>query len=100
MSEELLSNTEAARRLGISRACLYDWLAQSNAGQFTLRGQHVVIDYLQGGARGEGRIKIAAKEVERLKELMRVRPRPVPARPAPGQSHFPGITVTLGRPDV
>lgn len=98
MSEELLSTTETAQRLGISRACLYDWLAQSNAGQFALRGQRVVIDYLQGGARGQGRIKIEAKEVERLKELMRVRPRPAPARAAPAQIAFPGITVKLGRP--
>lgn len=100
MSEELLSTTEAARRLGISRASLYDWLGQSNAGQFALRGQSVTIQYLQGGARGQGRIKIEAQEVERLKDVMRVRPRPATARRASApQNHFPGITVKPGRPD-
>ena len=100
MSEELLSTMEAARRLGISRASLYDWLSQSNAGQFMLRGQSVTIAYLQGGARGQGRIRIEAREVERLKELMRVQPYPLlPRRPAIKESHFPGIMVKLGRPN-
>ena len=100
MSEDLLSSREAARRLGISTASLYDWLSQSNAGRFMLRGQPVTIDYLQGGAAGQGRIKIEAREVQRLKELMRVRPRPLTARRSPTPpNHFPGITVKLGRPD-
>ena len=61
MSEELLSTTEAARQLGISRASLYDWLSQSNARQFTFRGRPVTIEHLQGGAKGQGRIKIKPK---------------------------------------
>ena len=45
MANELLSTTETARRLGISRASLYDWLAQSDGGTFVLRGRPVTIDY-------------------------------------------------------
>jgi hypothetical protein len=100
MYEEILSTTEAARRLGISRASLYDWLSQSNAGQFVLRGQPVRIDYFQGGASGQGRIMIEAREIERLKEMMRVRPRSTPQRQPPvRQAQFPGISVKLGRPE-
>jgi hypothetical protein len=100
MENELLTSREAARRLGISRTSLYDWLAQSDAGTFVIRGRPVTIDYLQGGAKGQGRIMIEASEVERLKELMRVRPRPVRHRKPPTKcSHYPGITVKLGCPD-
>jgi hypothetical protein len=99
MPDDLLTTREAARRLGLSTASLYDWLAQSNAGNLLIRGQPVTIDYLQGGAKGQGRIRIEAKEIERLKDLMRVRPRPPAARRMPTPSnHFPGITVKLGRP--
>lgn len=99
MSETLLSAKEAARRLGISVACFYDWLSQSDRGEFVLRGQRVTVDYFQGGARGQGRIKLDADEVERLKELMRVQPRPLPQRRPPSkQHHYPGITVELGDP--
>ena len=79
---------------------MYQWLANSDAGTLVIRGQPVTIDYLQGGAGGQGRIKIEAQEVERLKELMRVRPhkrqrqRPPGARPGA----YPGINVKLGRP--
>jgi hypothetical protein len=99
MFEELLATTEAARRLGISRASLDDWLQQSNAGQFVLCGQHVTIEYLQGGAKGQGWIQIPAREIERLCDLMRVRPlSSPPRRPAIHQVQYPGITVKLGRP--
>jgi hypothetical protein len=99
MSEELLSATEAARRLGVSTASLYDWLAQSHAGRFTLRGQQVTIDYLQGGPQGQGRIKIEVREIQRLKDLMRVRPcLPTTSRPRVQQQFFPGITARLGHP--
>ena len=100
MTDELLSSNDAARRLGVSRASLYDWLAQSDAGTFMIRGQPVTIDYLQGGARGQGRIWIPAEEVHRLKDLMRVRPhKPRPQRPPPvPRQAYPGITVKLGRP--
>ncbi len=100
MSDELLSTADAARRLGISRASLYAWLGESDAGHFLLHGQTVTIQYFQSGARGQGRIKIEACEVERLKNLMRVHPQSTPPRqpPAP-QTLFPGINVKLGRPE-
>ncbi|MBL8799780.1 MAG: DNA-binding protein [Planctomycetia bacterium] len=100
MSEEFLTAQEAARRLGSAVASLYDWLGQSDRGLLVIRGQPVTIDYLQGGAQGQGRIRIEAGEVERLKNLMRVRPQPLlPRRPPIRPSTFPGITVPLGRPD-
>jgi hypothetical protein len=100
MSEELMSAKEAARRLGMAVTSLYDWLGQSDRGLLVIRGERVTISYLQGGPQGQGRIKLTAGEVERLKDLMRVRPQ----RPAPRQlpvrpQRFPGITVPLGRPD-
>jgi hypothetical protein len=100
MSGELLSSREAAQRLGITVATLYDWLGQSDRGLLVIRGQRVSINYLQGGPQGQGRIRIEADEVERLKNLMRVRPEPlVPRHPPIRQDTFPGITVPLGRPD-
>ncbi len=85
--------------LGISTASLYDWLAQSDAGTLVIRGEPVTIDYFQGGAKGQGRIRIEAQEVQRLKEAMRVRPRPVRHRRLPTRTHhYPGITVELGDP--
>jgi len=99
MSNDLLTAQESARRLGITTASLYAWLAASNAGTLLIRGQPAVIDYLQGGPKGQGRIRIEPQEIERLKELMRVRPRravlPCPRAP---REHYPGITVRLGRP--
>jgi len=100
MPEEFLTAQEAARRLGIAAASLYDWLGQSDRGLLVIRGQPVTIDYLQGGPQGQGRIRIEAGEVERLKNLMRVRPQPgLPRRPPIRQCSFPGITVPLGRPE-
>jgi len=99
-SDQLLDADEAARRLGISRTCLYAWLGDSNRGLLLIRGQPVTISYFQGGPRGQGRIRIEASEIERLRELMRVTPRAyVPRRPAARPTAFPGITVPLGRPD-
>jgi hypothetical protein len=99
MSDELFTAQEAARRLGISTASLYFWLAQSDRGQFVVRGQPTTINYLQGGPKGQGRIKIEVGEVERLKELQRVRPRPVrERRPSKRLDHYPGIYVELGDP--
>ena len=99
MASELLSTSDAAQRLGISTATMYQWLADSDSGTLVIRGQPVTIDYFQGGPRGQGRIKIEAHEVERLKELMRVRPRPTRQRRQPKQRrYFPGITVELGDP--
>ena len=100
MANILLSTTDAAQRLGISRASLYDWLALSDAGTFVLRGRPVTIDYFQSGAKGQGRIKIEKNEVERLRELMRVRPQPSRRRRLPTKRiDYPGITVELGIPD-
>jgi hypothetical protein len=99
MSDDLLSTDKAAQRLGISRATLYQWLADSDAGTLVIRGQPVTIDYLQGGAKGQGRIRIEVQEVKRLRELMRVRPRPMrQRRPFTKRHHYPGIYVELGNP--
>lgn len=101
MSDELLSTHEAARRLGISVASLYAWLAMSDRGLLVIRGQRVTFSYLQGGPQGQGRIRIEADEVDRVRELMRVFPtcqvpRHFPNKPA----HYPSITVPLGRPNL
>ena len=100
MSDELLSAQHAAQRLGISVTSLYDWLGQSDRGLLVIRGESVTISYFQSGPRGQGRIRIEAAEVERLKELMRVRPqRVLPRRRPTPRPSFPGITVPLGRPE-
>jgi hypothetical protein len=100
MDSELLSAQEAARWLGISVTSLYDWLGQSDRGLLIIRGQSVTVDYYQAGPQGQGRIRIEAAEVERIKELMRVRPQPIPVRHPPiRRATFPGITVALGRPN-
>ncbi len=98
-SSDLLSAQQAASRLGISVSSIYDWLSQSDRGEFVIRGESVTIDYFQTGRRGQGRIRLAVDEVERLKELFRVRPRkPAPRRQPIKLQTFPGITVALGRP--
>lgn len=100
MADDLLNPREAAQRLGITVTTFYDWLSQSDYGLLMIRGEQVVIDYLQGGPQGHGRIRIAAAEVQRLLELMRVKPkRMVHRRPPVRRDAFPGITVSLGRPD-
>lgn len=100
MEDDFLSTNEAARRLGITRATMYQWLTESDAGTLLIRGQPVTIDYFQAGSKGQGRIKVEAREVERLRGLMRVRPRPVrERRPPTRRRHYPGITVELGNPD-
>jgi hypothetical protein len=88
------------RRLPLCVTTMYQWLADSDAGTLVIRGQPVTIDYLQGGTKGQGRIKIDAREVERLREAMRVQPRPVRQRcPPRKRHHYPGITVELGDPN-
>ena len=99
MTRELLTTREAAAQVGLSVTSFYDWLGQSDRGLLVIRGQPVTIEYFQGGPQGQGRIRIEAAEVERIRELMRVHPqhaKPV-RRPVPRQA-FPGITVPLGRP--
>jgi hypothetical protein len=100
VSDELLTAAEAARQLGITVTTLYDWLGRSRIGELEIRGQRVTINYLQGGAKGQGRILVEAAEIDRLRELMRVRPLPIVHRAARTTSiRWPGITVPLGRPD-
>lgn len=99
MPAELLNTKESARRLGVGVGQLYELLRLSNAGELRFCGQAVTIDYYQGGPRGQGRIRIGADEIERLLELMRVRPRALsPRRPLVRRPAYPGITVELGRP--
>jgi excisionase family DNA binding protein len=99
MSDELLTATEAARRLGITVTTFYDWLGRSRIGELKIREQRVTIDFLQGGPRGQGRIRIEAREIVRLRELMRVRSQTVVVRPpSVKQAQWPGIHVPLGRP--
>ncbi|MCA9146315.1 MAG: DNA-binding protein [Planctomycetaceae bacterium] len=100
METRFLTAKVAAAVLGVSTATFYDWLAQSDAGEFEIRGNSITINYFQGGRRGQGRIQIEAAEVARIQESMRVRPKPKPRRRSPTKSQgFPGITVPLGRPD-
>ncbi|MEZ6093470.1 MAG: DNA-binding protein [Pirellulaceae bacterium] len=95
-----MSSADAAQRLGISVLTLYDWLSQSDSGQFQIRGQQVTIEYYQGGRRGQGRIKISAGEIDRLLKLMKVMPRQNRTRRTPRPKQKPQhITVSLGRPD-
>jgi len=100
MSSDLLTTAQAARRLAISRATLYDWLRKSNGGSFAIRGQSVTIDYFQGGGKGQGRIKIESKETERLLSMMRVAPTPAQTRnPRTRKTPLRHINVKLGRPE-
>ncbi|WP_339687958.1 DNA-binding protein [Gimesia maris] len=100
MATDWLTAQQAAEELGISVLTFYDWLAQSDRGEFVLRGTAVEIKYFQGGRRGQGRIRIEISEIKRLKEEMRVKPQLRVQRRLPTRSqHFPGITVPLGRPD-
>ena len=100
MSQELLSSNQAASALGITVPTLYGWIAQSNVGEFQLRGQAVTISYFQGGGKGQGRIKIPAKEIERLLAMMVVKPRKVPKRRPPrSRRSMQHITSNLGRPE-
>ena len=99
MDEVYLLPKDCAQRLGISVTTLYDWLGQSDYGLLEIRGERVVIEYLQGGAKGQGRIRIPKQEVERLLELMRVKPKHLPRRRNPVRSQvLPGITIPHGRP--
>ncbi|WP_013630110.1 helix-turn-helix domain-containing protein [Rubinisphaera brasiliensis] len=97
----LLTSQQAAEVLGISVLTLYDWLGQSDAGEFEIRGERVTIDYYQGGRKGQGRIRIEEAEVRRLLSLMRSTPKPQRRRQSPTKTSnsFRHITTKLGRPD-
>ncbi|WP_339749078.1 DNA-binding protein [uncultured Rubinisphaera sp.] len=100
MDSTWLSAQAAAEQLGISVLTLYDWLAQSDRGDFVIRGQHFTVSYFQGGRRGQGRIQIESSEISRLKQAMSVRPQVGISRRSPVKhEHYPGITVPLGRPE-
>jgi hypothetical protein len=101
MATEWLTAKEAAHRLRMAVTTLYSWLGLSDRGLLIVRGLPTTIDYLQGGGRGQGRILLDSREVERLQELMRVKSQPSLLRqsPSPRPGVFPGITVALGRPD-
>ncbi|MCE9556547.1 MAG: helix-turn-helix domain-containing protein [Planctomycetes bacterium] len=99
VDEDMLTPKQAASRLGVTPTTLYDWLGRSRRGLFVLRGRPVIVEYFQTGAKGQGRIRIATKEVDRLRELMRVPVEPTHSpRPSVRRNRFPGITVPLGRP--
>jgi len=99
VADELLTAAAAATRLGVTVTTFYDWLGRSRIGELEIRGQRVTIDYFQGGGKGQGRIRIEAREVDRLRDLMRVRPQPAIFRARPvKQANWPGIHVPLGRP--
>jgi len=100
MATDWLTARQAAEELGISVLTFYDWLTQSDRGEFVLRGQALVINYFQGGRRGQGRIRIEKSEIGRIKEEMRVKPFTRARRRRPTNSKvYPGITVPLGRPN-
>lgn len=96
----LLNAKQAAERLGLSRAGFYAWIAASDAGTLVLRGQNFTIEYFQGGAKGQGRIRITESEINRILDAMKARPRKiVPRKKSLSHGHFPGITVPLGIPE-
>ena len=100
MTNNLLNSGEAAKRLGVSTLTLYDWLSQSDAGTFVVRGHPTTIHYFQGGRKGQGRIRIPESEVNRLLSLMVVMPRAVKARkPSQKRRSLQHITAKPGRPD-
>lgn len=100
MPTHRLTAQEAADALGIRVVTLYDWLSQSDAGEFVLRGESVTIQYYQGGRRGQGRIQIEHQEIERLLGLMQVSPKAhVPRKWPTKQPIFQHITARLGRPE-
>lgn len=101
LSGELLTPDEAARRLGVTRTTFYDWVGQSRRGLLRIHGGPVTIEFFQTGANGQGRIGIEEGEVERLRELMRVKPSvPILRKPPTQRKTYPHISVALGRPDT
>lgn len=98
--DELLTPAAAAVRLGLARTTLYAWLGLSRRNLLEIHGRRVTIDFLQTGPKAQGRIRITAREVERIRELLRVQPIAAPLRRSPTpRLTLPHITVPLGRPD-
>ncbi|WP_231740541.1 helix-turn-helix domain-containing protein [Thalassoglobus neptunius] len=97
----LLTSQQAADALGISVLTLYDWLGQSDVGEFEIRGEAVTVEYYQGGHKGQGRIRIDETEICRLLSLMKSQPKPQRRRQIPKKNAAPfqHITAKLGRPD-
>ena len=85
--------------LGISVSSFYDWLNQSDRGEFAIRGEPVTIDYFQTGRKGQGRILLESDEVQRIQIPFRVRRKAAVRRQPTRPRSFPGITVKLGRPN-
>ena len=93
---------QAAELLGISTTTLYAWLGLSDRGLLVIQEASVTVDYLQSGPHGQGTIWISRTEINRLRELMRVRPNCLPLRSCPKpkpESKYQHITAQLGRPD-
>lgn len=100
MKTTLIPSANAADLLGIAVQTLYEWLSQSDAGEFQIRGQKVTIDYFQGGSRGQGRIRLSEAEINRLIQLMRVQPKPIlQRRTQTSKRTLQHITTRLGRPE-
>jgi len=100
MPDVLLTPAEAARRLGITRATFYAWLGLSRRSLLEVHGRRVTIEFFQTGAKGQGRIRLEASEVDRIRELLRVKPTiSLQRRPMVPRRTFPHITAQLGRPD-
>lgn len=98
--DDLLTPQDAASRMGVAVTTLYDWMGRSSVGLLVIGGERVTIDHYQTGPNRQGRIRIPASEIDRLLELMRVRPqRAISRRPTLDRGNLPGITVPLGRPD-
>jgi hypothetical protein len=99
MPEDFLTAAESASRLGVTRATMYAWLGLSRRNLLEIRGQRVTIEFFQTGAKGQGRIRLDAREVERIREFLRVKPTAAPERrPSVPRRTFPHISVPLGHP--
>jgi hypothetical protein len=100
VSDDLLTPQDAARRLGLAVTTLYDWLGRSTVGLLSIGGERTSIEHYQTGPKQQGRIRIPAREIDRLLSLMRVQPQlSQPRRPSVCRDALPGITVPLGRPE-
>jgi len=93
----LLTLRQAADRLPWSAETLRRRLSDSDRGVLIVRGQLVQIDYMQSGAKGQGRISIDEREVARLADLFTPRKAIVERKPHNKKHKGQYITVPLGR---